>query len=65
MSQQDEGDGSKILLWVDGKGPRKYTGVAKFEPLASFFGKMLEGNSDVETLLVDQEEPTKHSAEDL
>lgn len=66
MSREDQGDGSKIILWVEGKGPRRYTGVAKFEPLTSFFGKLLEGDDEFEGLLVDQDAVSpQHSAEDL
>jgi protein disulfide-isomerase A6 len=66
VSRDDHGVGSKVLLWVEGNdGPRRYTGVTKFEPLISFFEKMMEGTGDVESLLVDQEEKQKHSVEDL
>jgi len=65
VSHKDEGDKSKVLLWVDGKGPRKYDGGGKYEPLTSFFDNLLEGKGDIGGLLVEQDEPMKHSDEDL
>jgi len=75
-SQKDQDDdGSKILVWVDGKGPRRYAGVAKYEPLTAFFGRLLlslQGGGDGHheddfggLLLVDQDGVLQHSAEDL
>lgn len=64
VSQKDEGDKSKVLIWVDGNGPKRYTGGGKFEPLTSFLGNILEGKA-IDNLLVDQDEPVKHSVEDL
>jgi protein disulfide-isomerase A6 len=65
VSQTDEGEKTKVLLWVEGKGPRKYTGGGKFEPLTSFFGKLLEGDGDIGTLLIDQDKLVQHSVDDL
>lgn len=37
-------------MWIEGKGPKKYTGVSKFEPLTGFFDRLLDGKDKEELL---------------
>lgn len=46
----DDGTKSKILVWIEGKGPKTYTGVSKFEPLTGFFDRLLDGKDKEELL---------------
>jgi hypothetical protein len=46
---------SEVLVWIGGKGPRRYTGVAKLEPLTKFLDDVLDGK-DLETLPLESEQ---------
>jgi len=43
-----------VLVWIGGKGPKRYTGVAKLEPLSRLLDDVLDGK-DLESLPLEAE----------
>jgi len=43
-----------VLVWIGGEGPKRYTGVAKLEPLTRFLNDVLDGK-DLESLPLESE----------